>query len=685
MKRFIATGIIGLVAAALLLLAAFAAGPSAEIAARVVARDAGYYRAYYSLAAAILLAIPAFWLFILQRKSGPGDAWRGLWTFGFVAYAAYLYWAARRGGWGLAPGLEWAVAAWWGLDLVLAWAAPRAAGWVKFQRGGAHLAVFLALALAAIPAGPGLSRFLGVALVAASLAAAAIRTITREFDPATLSGRLYTGAFSAINRVIPWHGFPTPLAVLNLGAFREILRAKNLHGTDAIPATRPEGLAQIPPFDPDFLAERNPDGYYNDLAEPGMGSAGGTAPDVATSEQIPVAHPGARFGRNVPLERAYPEPMPGLMEPSPREISRALLARRAFIPAPSLNLLAAAWIQFQTHDWFNHGDPQPGNELEVPVGEGDAWHECPMRVRRTRPDPTRDYAAEASRAASEPGYRPPPPTYTNAESHWWDGSQIYGSSRETIDRLRRGPDGRVLPDGKLVMRDGRLSVDPGSGVALSGFTGNWWVGLSMLHTIFTLEHNAVCDRLRRDYPAWDGDHIFAVAKLVISALMAKIHTVEWTPAILAHPALEVGMNANWWGLATERIRKLLGRISENEAFSGIPGSGVDHHSADYSLTEEFVAVYRMHPLMPDGIRICSADDGRELRGYAFPDGILGDEAGLKVLGDGATMTDLFYSFGIAHPGALTLHNYPEFLRRLARPDGQTLDLASIDILRDRER
>ena len=31
------------------------------------------------------------------------------------------------------------------------------------------------------------------------------------------------------------------------------------------------------------------------------------------------------------------------------------------------------------------------------------------------------------------------------------------------------------------------------------------------------------------------------------------------------------------------------------------------------------------------------------------------------------MEDLFYSFGISHPGAITLHNFPEFLRNLRYP------------------
>ena len=40
-------------------------------------------------------------------------------------------------------------------------------------------------------------------------------------------------------------------------------------------------------------------------------------------------------------------------------------------------------------------------------------------------------------------------------------------------------------------------------------------------------------------------------------------------------------------------------LDDNELLGGIVGSKADHHTAPYSLTEEFVAVYRMHPLIPD--------------------------------------------------------------------------------------
>ena len=72
-------------------------------------------------------------------------------------------------------------------------------------------------------------------------------------------------------------------------------------------------------------------------------------------------------------------------------------------------------------------------------------------------------------------------------------------------------------------------------VDLTGVAGNFWVGLALLHSLFMREHNAICDHLHATHPELSDDELFDKARLVIAALMAKIHTVEWTPAIIAHP------------------------------------------------------------------------------------------------------------------------------------------------------
>ena len=74
--------------------------------------------------------------------------------------------------------------------------------------------------------------------------------------------------------------------------------------------------------------------------------------------------------------------------------------------------------------------------------------------------------------------------------------------RRSTAPIRRLPQKSAPHEGgKLkVGIDGLLPVDPATGVHFSGFTDNWWIGLAMLHTLFTLEHNHICDLLQRSIP-----------------------------------------------------------------------------------------------------------------------------------------------------------------------------------------
>ena len=125
----------------------------------------------------------------------------------------------------------------------------------------------------------------------------------------------------------------------------------------------------------------------------------------------------------------------------------------------------------------------------------------------------------------------------------------------------------------------------------------------------------------------------------------------------------------------------MGRISDNELISGIVGGRPDHFGVPYSLTEEFVSVYRMHPLIPDDFtfRAVASDDALQERGFAQ----IVQRSAMELM-DQIDMRDLFYSFGVAHPGAITLHNYPRGLQNFERPDGIRQDLAATDVLRSRE-
>jgi hypothetical protein len=116
--------------------------------------------------------------------------------------------------------------------------------------------------------------------------------------------------------------------------------------------------------------------------------------------------------------------------------------------------------------------------------------------------------------------------------------------------------------------------------------------------------------------------------------------------------------------------------------SGIPGSETDHFGVPYSLTEEFTAVYRMHPLMPDDYSLRRLTNDSVIRTTTLRE-IAGPNAFATI--QAIPMADLFYSFGTMHPGLVTLHNFPRFLQEFERPDGPHLmDLAATDIMRMRE-
>ena len=445
----------------------------------------------------------------------------------------------------------------------------------------------------------------------------------------------------------PWHRLPTLLSVVKLAKFRSRMRKKNLHDTAQLPHnnTGPQPAAKPDNSHIDF---RTADGSFNDLKQPHMGMAG------------------TRFGRNVPNKDTHVDPAT-LMTPNPREISRVTMTRDTFRPATTLNVLAAAWIQFQNHGWFNHGDNQTDQRLNIPLADDDPWpqEDRPMEVGKTLDDPTRVENDTTT-----------PPTFINKVSHWWDGSQIYGSSEEELERLRSHTDGKLL-----INNDGLLPLDEASNLDLTGFNDNWWIGLSVLHTLFVKEHNILCDHLKKEYPSWGDDKLLGHARLINAALMAKIHTVEWTPGILGTPALRIAMNANWWGILGKGLKDKIGRLGDGEILSGIIGSPAEHHAAPYYLTEEFVSVYRLHPLIPDDFDIYGVNGSLRKQSNFF------DASGKRTRGlvEEIGMVDLFYSMGIAHPGAITLHNYPKFLQQLRRDNGEVFDLAAVDILRDRER
>jgi hypothetical protein len=160
-------------------------------------------------------------------------------------------------------------------------------------------------------------------------------SVVKPSYKAGLSDRLLVGLFHLINKIIPWHKLPSIIGALNLDALRVELRQYNLHDGYSSAAAQGSQTAE-PMTDNRFEYARNSDGKFNSTVMPLMGCTG------------------MRLGRNFPRQLTRKPTEEELWNPNPRMLSNRFMARKAFIPATTLNLLAAAWIQFQTHDWFFH-------------------------------------------------------------------------------------------------------------------------------------------------------------------------------------------------------------------------------------------------------------------------------------------------------------------------------------------
>jgi hypothetical protein len=282
------------------------------------------------------------------------------------------------------------------------------------------------------------------------------------------------------------------------------------------------------------------------------------------------------------------------------------------------------------------------------------------------------------------------------------------------------------------------------------FPDNWTVGLSFFHNVFAREHNLFVDEFRKQDPEKDSglrdparpderipykrvgdDDLFEIARLAVAAEIAKIHTIEWTPQLLYNEAAYLAMKGNWSGLfhGSDFVKLLLDKIgakiatdprraaawrSVRASLEGIVGAGsdacagrtifsrdergggdprcinggTDHFGSPFNFPEEFVTVYRLHPMVPDLIEYRDLGRGANLVRNKIPL--------VETLRAGATtamrergLANWALSMGRQRVGRLTLRNHPRFLQDLAMPRLDTpagkIDAAALDIIRDRER
>jgi hypothetical protein len=195
--------------------------------------------------------------------------------------------------------------------------------------------------------------------------------------------------------------------------------------------------------------------------------------------------------------------------------------------------------------------------------------------------------------------------------------------------------------------------------------------------------------------------------------------------LLYNEPLYKGMNANWDGLigtGDPDVSKALAEIvthnfgtSKDAAkatqwysvFASGPGifglgsqdrhyditkadsinGGVNHFGSPFNFPEEFVSVYRLHPLIPDLIeyRDLTKDPNQIAEKVAVINTFEGKATDAMHTGG---MANWGLSLGRQRLGILTLHNHPQFMQNILLPRLDTptkqIDLAALDIIRDRE-
>jgi len=435
--------------------------------------------------------------------------------------------------------------------------------------------------------------------------------------------------------------------------------------------------------------------------------------------------------------------------------------------APFFNVLAAFWIQFMTHDWFSHLE-EARNDPAQTISLGCASERVDNVVRPISPERAAQLGCRQNdkmdAALIAQGTDPATfmfngekrltrayKTTQNNVTAWWDASQLYGYDDRSRRRMRRDPAdpaklATVRVDGRTAAGD-RYGYLPtfrpacGPGVAAdqcdpiqpewvgqeaTAFPDNWSIGPSFFHNLFVREHNIIVDALRDKartdpnadsglrnpaspeqtitYAELSNDELFEIARLVVAAEIAKIHTIEWTTQLLYDEPLRLGMNANWSGFfadndfASSVTRDLVKRLAgsdakeANEFFSALAaGSGIvglpaaNHFGSPFNFPEEFISVYRLHPLVPDLLEFRDFNNANVIRKkIAVVDTFRGNATAAMRQGG---LSDWALTMGRQRIGALALRNHPQFLQNLdLRPRmDSTIDVPALDIIRDRER
>ena len=235
---------------------------------------------------------------------------------------------------------------------------------------------------------------------------------------------------------------------------------------------------------------------------------------------------GTRFGRNFPLEHTYPEqraaaPDAGRAHGQPRAAHArgvragddAERARRRLAPVRGARLVQPRRPTTPTI---------PGSSPSTRATPG---RSKPMEIRQTPRD-----------ASADPGG---PQTWCTADT------SLVGRLADL--RPRQGVHRQdAAARGRQDARRSRTACCPRTSTRASTIAdvrGTHWIGLSSCTRSSRSSTTRSATGSKKEYPTWADDQLYDQARMINGALMAKIHTVDWTPAIIAHPTTKVAMRS----------------------------------------------------------------------------------------------------------------------------------------------
>src|SRR4029079_4198521 len=116
--------------------------------------------------------------------------------------------------------------------------------------------------------------------------------------------------------------------------------------------------------------------------------------------------------------------------------------------------------------------------------------------------------------------------------------------------------------------------------------------------------------------------------------------------------------------------------------------GTHHFGSPFNFPEEFVTVYRLHPMLPDLLELRSPDQDPNAVRLRIPVAEVARGRATDAM-RAHGLASWAVSLGRQRAGRLTLQNHPRFLQsldipRIGAPTGKS-DVAALALIRDRER